>query len=89
MQPPVTPVTLLVDRKWYLQAYGNNNVFTGSEPTAFFASNGTLSGYTGCNNYSGRFTANGSSITITGLTSSNAACSEALMLSRNLPSSPG
>ncbi len=77
--PPVTPVTVLVDRKWYLQAYGNNNVFTGSEPTAFFASNGTLSGYTGCNNYSGRFTANGSSITITGLTSSSAACSEALM----------
>ena len=77
--PPVTPVTLLVDRKWYLQAYGNNNVFTGSEPTAFFASNGTLSGYTGCNNYSGRFTASEDKITITGLTSSTAACSQALM----------
>jgi heat shock protein HslJ len=77
--PPVTPVSLLVDRKWYLQAYGNNNVYTGSEPTAFFASNGTLSGYTGCNNYSGRFTANEDKITITGLSSSNAACSQALM----------
>lgn len=78
-QTPVSPASLLVNRKWYLNALGNANVFEGSEPTAFFASNGTLSGYTGCNNYSGRFTANDNKITITGLTSSKAACPEALM----------
>jgi heat shock protein HslJ/PKD repeat protein len=77
--PPPTPVSLLVDRRWYLAAYGNDTVVTGSEPTANFASNGTLSGYTGCNNYSGRFTASGDQITITGLTSSKAACSTQLM----------
>ena len=54
--PPAgqSPVSMLVNRKWFLKAMGNTNVVAGSEPTAYFAFDGTLSGYTGCNNYSGQ-----------------------------------
>ena len=75
-QIPFNPATLLVNRQWYLKALGNTNAVPGSEPTAYFASDGRVNGYTGCNSYSGRFTANGDQITITGLSSSAAACPE-------------
>jgi heat shock protein HslJ/PKD repeat protein len=75
-QPPVEPSSLLVNRQWYLKAIENTNAVAGSEPTAYFASNGALSGYTGCNNYNGRFTASSDQITITGLSNSQAACPE-------------
>jgi heat shock protein HslJ len=75
-QPPVTPDSLLVNRQWYLIAIEDDAAVPGSEPTAYFASDGSLSGYTGCNSYSGRFTASGDQITITGLASTGAACPE-------------
>jgi PKD repeat protein/heat shock protein HslJ len=75
----VDPVSLLMNRTWYLDAIGNSHVVPGSEPTSRFDSNGNLSGYTGCNNYNGRFTASGTNITITGLSSSKAACPEPLL----------
>jgi len=75
-QAPVEPDSLLVNRQWYLKAIENTNAVPGSEPTAYFSSGGTLTGYTGCNNYTGRFTANGDQITITQLSSSKAACPE-------------
>ncbi len=76
--PPASqsPASLLVNRIWYLKAMGNSNAVAGSEPTANFASNGVLSGYTGCNNYNGRFTASQDQITITGLSNTGAACPE-------------
>jgi PKD repeat protein len=52
------------------------NAVAGSEPTAYFSSDGNLSGYTGCNNYNGRFTTSGDQITVTGLSSSGASCPE-------------
>lgn len=75
-QVPYDPASLLVNRQWYLKAMGNTNAVPGSEPTAYFNSNGALTGYTGCNNYSGRFTAAGDQITISGLSSSQVACPE-------------
>jgi heat shock protein HslJ len=75
-QPPVTPDSLLVNRQWYLKAIEDTAAVPGSEPTAYFASDGTLSGYTGCNTYFGRYTASGDQITITGLSSTAAACPE-------------
>ena len=75
-QTPPAPASLLVNRWWYLKAIEDSNAVAGSEPTAYFNSDGSLNGYTGCNNYSGRFTASENQITITGLTSSKAACPE-------------
>ncbi len=75
-QSPVAPDSLLVNRQWYLKAIEDTNAVPGSEPTAYFASDGALSGYTGCNNYGGRFTASEDQITITGLSSTGASCPE-------------
>ena len=75
-QTPPAPASLLVNRQWYLKAMGNSNAVPGSEPTAYFNSNGTLSGYTGCNNYSGSFITEDDQIEISGLSSSQAACPE-------------
>ncbi len=78
-QTPPAPASLLVNRWWYLKAIEDSNAVAGSEPTAYFGSDGSLSGYTGCNNYTGRFTASESQITITGLSNTNAACPEPQM----------
>jgi heat shock protein HslJ/chitodextrinase len=75
-QPPVTPNSLLVNRQWYLKAIEDTAAVPGSEPTAYFKSDGSLIGYTGCNSYDGRFTTNGDQITITELDSSESDCPE-------------
>ncbi len=76
--PPGTPRSLLINRQWYLHAIGDLNAISGSVPTAYFDSFGRVSGYTGCNNYTGIFIATNNRITIDELNSTNAACPEPL-----------
>jgi heat shock protein HslJ/chitodextrinase len=76
---PVEPNSLLVNRKWYLKAIEDTEAVPGSEPTAYFSSDGHLSGYTGCNSYNGRFTTDGDEISISNLSSSVSSCPEAQM----------
>jgi heat shock protein HslJ len=79
--PPETlpdPSVLLVDRTWFLSSINNNAVVPGSTPSAYFGSDGSLSGHTGCNLYAARFLTNLSSITITPIVSTEDPCEEPL-----------
>ena len=62
---------------WYLVSVGTLTAVPGSNSTAFFLSNGaTLNGFTGCNDFTGSYSAQpGNKLTISGLTSTKAACS--------------
>ncbi len=54
------PETALVDTVWVLTSYGDPNDLTLSKPgvvtTAIFSADGTLNGFTGCNNYIASYT---------------------------------
>lgn len=75
-RPVLDQANLLVNRTWYLLSYEALNAVAGSNPTAFFAADGSaVSGTTGCNSYTGSFTAEqGNLLTISGIASSLAAC---------------
>jgi heat shock protein HslJ len=62
---------------WYLTSYEQSAAVQGSNPTAFFATDGrSLSGKTGCNDYNGTYKAEqGNKLSISGFTSTQAACS--------------
>jgi heat shock protein HslJ len=65
---------------WDVIAYNNGkqavtSVLAGSNITAEFGSDGTLSGNSGCNTYSGTYTVTGKKITISPLASTRMACS--------------
>ena len=60
---------LLVGPLWYLVSYRESYSEAGDhEPFTQFNSNGTLTGYTGCNNFQGTYTTSVQNITITNLT---------------------
>ncbi|MCA9990251.1 MAG: META domain-containing protein [Pseudomonadales bacterium] len=75
-RPVLDQAHLLVNRTWYLLSYEALNAVPGSNPTAFFAADGSsVNGTTGCNNYTGTYQAQqGNLLTISGLASSLAAC---------------
>ncbi len=62
------PEALLVDTQWVLTAYGQPENLTPSQPgvvtTAVFSADGTLSGFTGCNNYAASYTLQENQISI-------------------------
>ena len=69
----------LAGTKWDVVGYNNGkqavvSVLAGSSITAEFGRDGTLSGYGGCNNYSGPYKVNGNQITIGPLSSTLMAC---------------
>ena len=66
----------LTDVTWYLVSVGNLTAVPGSNATTTFNSSGnTVSGKTGCNNFSGSYSARpGNALTISGFTSTLAAC---------------
>ena len=72
------PEKPLVDTLWVLNAYGdaNNPTFTqpGVVTTAVFAADGTVSGSAGCNQYSAGYSTQDSQISITAPTSTMMAC---------------
>jgi heat shock protein HslJ len=51
---------------WQLQSYNNVTTIAGTQPTAVFGTDGTLSGNAGCNSYSTTYTTNGNAISING-----------------------
>ncbi|MEI8333431.1 MAG: META domain-containing protein [Chloroflexota bacterium] len=73
--PAPTPPAALPGTSWRLGAQGGTAPAARALPTLTFGTDGTVSGNTTCNNYTGMFTATGSSISITGLqTTTNQEC---------------
>jgi heat shock protein HslJ len=77
----VAEPTSLVGTTWHATGINNGNqgvesVVTGSDPTAIFADDGTVSGDAGCNQYNGPAVVDGDSITIGPLASTLRACAE-------------
>ena len=66
----------LQNKTWYLISYETLTAIPGSNPTAFFDVDGkTISGTTGCNDYSGAYKAEqGNKLTISGFSTTLAAC---------------
>lgn len=76
----ITVVNGLTSGRWLLQSYsvpgvGSQTVLPGTEVTARFGADGSLSGSAGCNNYSGGFMAFDETLRASNLTSSKALCS--------------
>jgi heat shock protein HslJ len=66
---------LLVGKTWYLVSYKDVYSEPGTqEPYTVFNTDGTLTGYTGCNTFQGNFTTNIQQITITNLNATLQAC---------------
>jgi heat shock protein HslJ len=61
---PTTP-TALPGTSWELGLQGGTAPAARALPTLTFATDGTASGYTGCQPYTARFTSTGSSVSIT------------------------
>ncbi|UCG25718.1 MAG: META domain-containing protein, partial [Chloroflexota bacterium] len=60
---------------WYLVSYNTLTPVAGAEPTAFFDTSNTVSGNTGCNDYTGAYkTEPGNSLTISDIATTRAAC---------------
>jgi heat shock protein HslJ len=75
----VAEPTTLVGTTWHATGINNGNngvesVVTGSDPTAIYAEDGTISGNAGCNEYNGPAVVDGQSITIGPLASTRRAC---------------
>lgn len=56
--------TPLVGTLWQMQSHHGNAVLAGTEVTAVFAADGTLSGSSGCNNFSTGYTLDGNTLSI-------------------------
>jgi heat shock protein HslJ len=66
---------LLVNKTWFLVAY--NNIYTlpgAQEPFTFFQPNGSVQGYTGCNNLNGSYQTNLNQISFSNLAVTFSAC---------------
>ncbi len=77
----ITVINGLTSGRWLLQSYsvpggGLQSVLTGTEVTARFGTDGSLSGSGGCNNYSGGFMAFDQTLRMSNVTSSQALCSQ-------------
>jgi len=78
----ITVVSGLTSGRWVLQSYstptgGSQSPIPGTELTARFGADGSLSGSGGCNNYNGGFMAFDQILRITNLTSSQTLCPDA------------
>lgn len=75
----ITVVSGLTTGRWVLQSYstpsgGSQTPISGTELTARFGADGSLTGSAGCNTYSGGFTAYDQTLRIGTLTSTNSLC---------------
>jgi len=76
-KPPQTydQTHLLVGPTWYLTSYQKSYSVAGTqEPYALFNTNGTLTGFTGCNSFQGNYTTSVQHITVTNLNANQSAC---------------
>ena len=69
---------LFVNRIWYLTSINNNSVLPSIQPSALFNVDGTLSGSTGCNLYSARYSNDLDNITIFPIAKTEIDCGEAI-----------
>jgi heat shock protein HslJ len=76
--PLPNPAILLVDRIWFLKAIGDRETVTGNEPTAFFTSDGVVSGSTGCNEFNASYQTQETSILIGPVSITGNTCDEPL-----------
>jgi heat shock protein HslJ len=65
---------------WALSELGGKSVVSGTGISALFTSGNKVSGSAGCNQYSGSYTASGSSITFSQLTSTMMMCDTPVMV---------
>jgi heat shock protein HslJ len=66
---------LLVEKTWYLVAYNDTYSEAGTqEPYTLFKTDGSLTGFSGCNSFQGNYSTSVQQITITNLNSTQAAC---------------
>ena len=75
----ITVVNGLTSNRWLLNSYstqsgGSQRPLPGSEITARFGADGSLSGSAGCNSYTGAFTAYAQKLRVNRLTASQALC---------------
>ncbi len=71
---------LLVEQTWYLISYDKSYSTAGTqEPYSKFNADGTLTGFTGCNNYSGNYTTNIQGIAITNLNVTQESCPNSIL----------
>ena len=90
--PPVTSndqTHLLVGPRWFLISWNANFSVAGTqEPFTQFNADGSLNGFTGCNNFNGLWTtstsAAGNQITISGLNNTLAACTDQALQQQEL-----
>jgi heat shock protein HslJ len=76
----VLPGNPLANTNWQLVSiYGTQTPAAGPVPTLYFSSANTVSGSGGCNQLSGPYTVNGSSLVIGPLASTQMMCEQALM----------
>ncbi len=64
------------DQTFGLDALNGAPIVTGSNITVTFKDDGTLNGFGGCNNYSGRYTANNGQITVSEVNQTNIFCAD-------------
>jgi heat shock protein HslJ len=64
---------------WQLATLGGSPVIAGAAPTLSFGTDGSISGWDGCNHFSGTYTASGSSLSIKIGPSTLMACPEDIM----------
>ena len=69
----------LTGQVWVLTAIGGKAPLENTGISAQFNSDGSLSGSAGCNQYNGKYTTSGSSISITGLNNTMMACAQPVM----------
>ncbi len=68
---------LLVSRNWYLVSYNNIYSVPGTqEPFTFFDPNGTLIGFTGCNNLTGNYQTAINQISLSALSTTTTSCTD-------------
>ncbi len=74
--PILNQANLLVNTTWFLVSYETLTPVAGANPTAFFAADGrTVSGTTGCNEYTGAYNAaQGNTLAISDIANTLAAC---------------
>lgn len=64
---------------WQVSTLGDTPAIPGADPTLSFATDGTVSGWDGCNRFGGTYKESGSSLTITLGPSTLMACPDAIM----------
>jgi len=73
--PPETlPVTELPGTSWVLTEMGGTADFANIVPTLEFGGDGTVSGFAGCNTFTGTYTVDGASVTFGPLASTKIGC---------------